>query len=63
MFKVAAFRTWSPSRLTGIALLAALAVVSQLMTPLLLAAAVTAVLTLVAAWETFVPSRVPAPGV
>ena len=52
MFKLAAFGVWSPSRLTGIAALAALALVAPLSTPLGLAMAATSVLVGVGAWET-----------
>lgn len=53
-FKLAAFGLWSPSRLTGIAALAALGTAALLLTPLQLAAASTAVLVFVGAWETLV---------
>ncbi|GAA0654641.1 low temperature requirement protein A [Brevundimonas lenta] len=61
-FKYASFGNWSPSRLTGIGLLAALAVVSMLLTPLQLAAAATAVLIFVATWETIGHPRYVTPG-
>ncbi len=51
-FKLAAFGMWSPSRLTGIAALAALAFALPLLTPLGLAMAATAVLVGVGVWET-----------
>ena len=51
-FKLAAFGMWSPSRLTGIAALAALSFALPLLTPLGLAMAATAVLVGVGVWET-----------
>ena len=51
-FKLAVFGIWSPSRLAGIALLAALSPFALQFTPLGLAWAATAVLLVVAAWET-----------
>lgn len=51
-FKLAIFELWSPSRLTGLALLAALAPFALALTPLGLACAATGVLLFVAAWET-----------
>jgi len=51
-FKLAAFGTWSPSRLTGVAVLGLLAFAVPWATPLMLAAAGTVVLVGVAAWET-----------
>ena len=51
-FKLAAFGMWSPSRLAGIAALAALSFALPLLTPLGLAMAATAVLAGVGAWET-----------
>ena len=61
VFKLAAFGTWSPSRLGGIAALALLGFAAPWLTPLGLAAASTAVLAGVAAWETFAagPAREP----
>lgn len=56
VFKLAAFGTWSPSRLSGIAALCALVFTVPLLTPLGLAAASTAVLIGVGAWETLTPS-------
>ena len=51
-FKLAAFGMWSPSRLAGIAALAALSFALPLLTPLGLAMAATAVLVGVGVWET-----------
>lgn len=61
VFKLAAFGTWSPSRLGGVAALAALGLVAPWLTPLGLTAASTAVLVGVGAWETFAagPARAP----
>ncbi|MDP3800983.1 low temperature requirement protein A [Brevundimonas sp.] len=59
MFKLAAFGIWSPSRLTGIAALAALAFVAPWSTPLGLAMAATAVLVGVGAWETLAGRTTP----
>jgi low temperature requirement protein LtrA len=53
VFKLAAFGTWSPSRLTGIAALGLLAFAVPLLTPLGLAAVATSVLVGVGAWETW----------
>jgi len=52
VFKLAIFGVWSPSRLTGMALLAALAPFALQLTPLGLASAATAVMLIVAGWET-----------
>jgi len=52
-FKQAAFGTWSPSRLTGIAVLAGMGFAVPWATPLMLAGAGAAVLVGVAAWETW----------
>ncbi|MDP1911829.1 low temperature requirement protein A [Brevundimonas sp.] len=52
VFKLAAFGRWSPSRLGGIAALAALIFAVPLLTPLGLAMAATAVLVGVGVWET-----------
>ena len=52
LFKLAVFGTWSPSRLTGLALLAALAPFALQFTPLGLSLAATGVLLVVSAWET-----------
>ena len=60
-FKLAAFGTWSPSRLTGIAALMVLAFAVPWATPLMLAAAGTAVLVAVATWETIAAKPRPAP--
>jgi low temperature requirement protein LtrA len=61
VFKLAAFGTWSPSRLGGAAALAALGLAAPWLTPLGLTAASTAVLVGVGAWETFAagPARAP----
>lgn len=61
VFKLAAFGTWSPSRLGGVAALAVLGLVAPWLTPLGLTAASTAVLVGVGAWETFAagPARAP----
>jgi low temperature requirement protein LtrA len=61
-FKYAIFGIWSPSRLAGIALLAALAPFALQFTPLGLAAAATGVLLFVAAWETAHLARLKARG-
>ena len=53
VFKLAAFGIWSPSRLSGIAVLIALTLAAPWLMPLGLAAATTAVLVGVGAWETF----------
>ncbi|MDP3658002.1 MAG: low temperature requirement protein A [Brevundimonas sp.] len=58
-FKYAAFGLWSPSRLTGIAALAALAFAVPVLTPLGLAMCATTVLVGVGAWETLAHHRVP----
>lgn len=60
VFKLAAFGTWSPSRLTGITGLAALAFAVPWASPLMLSAAGTAVLVAVAAWETLATQPRPA---
>lgn len=60
VFKLAAFGRWSPSRLGGIAALAALIFAVPLLTPLGLAMAATAVLVGAGAWETVVTHRLPA---
>lgn len=59
VFKLAAFGLWSPSRLGGIAALAALTFAVPLLTPLGLAVCATAVLVGVGAWETLVRHRAP----
>lgn len=56
-FKLAAFGMWSPSRLSGIAALGALAFAVPFLTPLGLAMAATAVLVGVGAWETVARHR------
>ena len=58
-FKYAAFGLWSPSRLSGIAALAALAFAVPVLTPLGLAMCATTVLVGVGAWETLAHHRVP----
>lgn len=63
VFKLAAFGTWSPSRLGGVAALAALGLVAPWLTPLGLTAASTAVLVGVGAWETFAAGEAGAPRV
>jgi low temperature requirement protein LtrA len=57
LFKLAVFGKHSPSRLTGIALLAAIAPFSLLLPPLALGALATGVLILVGAWETIAIRR------
>lgn len=54
VFKLAAFGTWSPSRLTGIAALGMLAFALPLLTPMGLAVCATSVLVGVGVWETLV---------
>jgi len=51
LFKLAVFGTWSPSRLAGLALLAALAPFALLFEPLPLAAAALGTLLVVSVWE------------
>ncbi len=58
-FKYAAFGLWSPSRLSGIAVLGLLAFAVPLLTPVGLAMAATAVLVAVGAWETVVRHQSP----
>jgi len=60
-FKRASAQHYPLSHLVGLGLLALLAPVSMLMTPLMLGAATTAVLVIVAVWETRSFSRGPAP--
>lgn len=57
LFKLAVFRRLSPSRLTGLILLAALAPFSLMLSPVALCLFTTAVLILVGAWETIALSR------
>ena len=57
LFKLAVFGKPSPSRLTGIALLAAIAPFSLMLPPLALGALATAVLVVVGAWETIAIRR------
>jgi low temperature requirement protein LtrA len=59
VFKLAAFGLWSPSRLSGIAVLGALTFAVPMLTPLGLAICATAVLVGVGAWETLVRHRSP----
>jgi low temperature requirement protein LtrA len=60
-FKRASAKYYPLSHLAGLGLLALLAPVAMLMTPLMLGAATTAVLIIVAVWETRSFSRAPAP--
>jgi low temperature requirement protein LtrA len=60
VFKRAAFGIWSPSRLSGIAVLGALGFAVPMLTPVGLAACATVVLVGVAAWETVATHRMPA---
>lgn len=57
LFKLAVFGKVSPSRLTGLILLAAVAPFSLMLPPLTLGAIATGVLIFVGAWETFLLSR------
>jgi low temperature requirement protein LtrA len=57
LFKLAIFRKVSPSRLTGLILLAALAPFSLMLPPLGLTAAATAILVFVGAWESIALAR------
>lgn len=54
-FKYAVFRLWSPARLSGIALLGALAVAAPMFSVLALAVCATLVLVGVAVWEAMLP--------
>lgn len=60
VFKLAAFGSWSPSRLSGIAALGALILAVPMLTPLGLAVCATAVLVGVGTWETLATHRLPA---
>ena len=59
-FKRASAKYYPLSHLAGVGLLVSLVPVASLMTPLLLAAATTAVLIIVAVWETLSFARAPA---
>lgn len=56
LFKLAVFRRWSRSRLTGLAALAALCPFALTMSPLALSVATTGVMIAVAAWESLLPA-------
>jgi len=56
LFKLAVFRRWSRSRLTGLAALAALCPFALMMSPLALSVAATGVMIAVAAWESLLPA-------
>jgi low temperature requirement protein LtrA len=57
LFKLAVFRRLSPSRTTGLVLLAGLAAVSGLLAPMHLSVGATAILVLVGAWESIALAR------
>ncbi|UAL12181.1 low temperature requirement protein A [Caulobacter segnis] len=61
VFKLAVFRRWSPTRISGLALLAVLALAAGYLSPLVLSVLTTLVLVLVGGWETALSARQKAP--